>query len=191
MAERRQLQETIRRAEKFQIRHGWRPAADFVCKLIARLSNPVDADTQTCANPYRLYEPMIESGRKTLERSPSTRSALRVLFWLLAMLAVCGTPLGAGSGWAAAPDLAGSFGASEPHAFAKVESDKSYVEESKLLSFVSKSETGDDAVVAPPQGFPSAGDGRDCGPALPLLPVLQRELRSFDAQAPPARFPLA
>lgn len=131
---------------------------------------------------------MMEPGLITPERRQNTRSALalRVLFWLLAVLAICGTPLGAGNGWAAAPDFARALSASEPHALAKLESDKSYVEEAKLLSFASKNEAGDDAFVAPPQFFPRACDGRDRGHLLPLLLVLRYGPRSFDAQAPPA-----
>jgi len=131
---------------------------------------------------------MIEAGLIVPERRQNARSplALRALFWLLALLAICGTPLGAGSGWAAAPDLARALGASAPHALEQVESDKSYVEEAKLLSFASKSEAGDDAFVAPPQGFPNAGSVRDGAHALPLLLILKHGPRSFDAQAPPA-----
>jgi hypothetical protein len=136
---------------------------------------------------------MIEAGHIAPERRQNARSplALRALFWLLALLAIGGTPLGAGNGWASAPEIARAAGVSEPHAHAHIESDKSYVEEAKLLSFASKSEAGDDAFVTPPQGFPNAGSSRDCAHTFPLLLILQHGPRSFDAQAPPHHFSLA
>lgn len=110
---------------------------------------------------------------------------MRALFWLLAVLAICATPLGAGNGWASAPELGRQLGASDLRPLAQVESDKSFVEASKLLSFASNTEAGDDALVLPPQVFPRAGDGRDHGHARPLPEALPQRTRSFDSQAPP------
>jgi hypothetical protein len=136
-----------------------------------------------------LYESMIDPGHMSSERRESARSALpmRVLFWLLAVLAICATPLGAGNGWASAPELARALAAAELRHLPKVESDKSFVEASKLLSFASTTEAGDDALVVPPQVFPRAGDGRDHGHARPLPEALPQRTRSFDSQAPPVR----
>jgi hypothetical protein len=136
---------------------------------------------------------MIQPGHRNAERRDRVRLALamRVLFWVLAVLAICGTPLGAGNGWASAPELARALGASDLRPLAQVESDKSVVEASKLLSFASTIEAGDDALVVPPQVFPRTGDGRDDGHARPLLEALPQPTRSFDSQAPPVRFSFA
>lgn len=133
---------------------------------------------------------MIEAGLITSERRHNLRSALalRPLFWLLAILAICGTPLGAGNGWASATDLARTVGVSARDAIAKVECDKSYVEDAKLLSFAAANETADDAVVAPPQVLPRAGDDGCRGHVLAPREVLQPRTRSFDSQAPPVPF---